>query len=80
MLPESLLALACLIANKGPLDTSTIEAQLSDTEATRIQSIIQSDACLPENMEQLIKETHDKITSGELTEIAEGSEPTRGCG
>ena len=79
MLPETLVALACLIANKGPVETSSVEAQLSKSEMTKVQSIISAGSCLPENMEKLIQETHDKIKDGELRGMSEVPRPTGGC-
>ena len=80
MLPETLIALACMIANKGTVDTSGIEAQLSQDEKAQVDSIIQSGVCLPEKVENLIKETHHQINQGKLGDLTlMGEEPTRGC-
>ena len=54
---QTLLSLACLIANKGEMDTSSIEAQLNDNDKIMIQSVIESESCLPKNLEQLLRKT-----------------------
>ena len=54
---QTLLSLACLIANKGEMDTSGIEAQLNDNDKVMIQSVIESESCLPKNLEQLLRKT-----------------------
>jgi hypothetical protein len=77
---NTLVALACLMANKGPVDTTALEAQLSATDDAQVQAIIQSGACLPENMENLLKQTHDSIQSGELPNFGVDKQPTMGCG
>jgi len=79
MLPETLTALACLIANKGPLDSTSLENQLSNTDKAQAQAIIDSGACLPEKMEKLLQDTHDKIAKGELMDAGGQSKPTGGC-
>jgi hypothetical protein len=79
MLPETLIALACLIASKESVDTSAAERQLSDGETAQLESILQqsdlSARCLPESMEKLIQDTHNRITPETLA----APEPTRGC-
>ena len=72
MLPHTLVALACMIANKDSVNTSSIEAQLSKSEKAEIESIIHSGACLPENMEDLVKNTNEKIKKGQLEELSDG--------
>ncbi len=54
---QTLVGLACLISNKGEIDTSGIEAQLTDIEKVQIESVIESGACLPENLERLLQKT-----------------------
>lgn len=54
---QTLLSLACLISNKGTLDTSNIEAQLTENEKASIQSVIESGSCLPSNLEKLLEKT-----------------------
>ncbi len=56
---QTLVSLACLISNKGAIDTSGIEVQLTDTEKIQIESIIQSGSCLPNNLEKLLQKTKD---------------------
>lgn len=80
MLPETLIALACMIANKGTLDTSSVEAQLSTAEKAQVDTIVQSGACLPDKLEQLLKDTQEQVKQGKIGKFAtEGQEPTRGC-
>ena len=55
MLPETLISLACLIANKGELDTRLLESQLTEVEIVQVQKVIDSNACLPEKLEQMLK-------------------------
>ena len=79
MLPETLVALACLIANKGPVDTATLEAQLSEDERAQVQAVVNSDACLPENMEKLLKNTDNQIKDGQIKPMGAGN-PSFGGG
>ena len=72
---QTLLSLACLIANKGEMDTSSIEAQLNDNDKVMIQSVIESESCLPKNLEQLLKKTKK---SGLNEEIMRHS-PSEAC-
>ena len=58
---QTLVGIACLIANKGPIDTTGIEAQLGQQERIAVESIIQSGTCLPENLEKLLLDTELKI-------------------
>lgn len=76
---QTLVGIACLIANKGPIDTTGIEAQLGQQEKIAIESIIQSGTCLPENLEKLLRETEIKIQNGEIMSPASKSMPTDGC-
>ena len=76
---QTLVGIACLIANKGPIDTTGIEAQLGQQEKIAIESIIQSGTCLPENLEKLLRETEIKIQNGEIKSPASKSMPTDGC-
>jgi len=76
---QTLVGIACLVANKGPIDTANIELQLSQKEKVVVTSIIQSGACLPENLEKLILETQAKIQRGELKHMASSTQPTDGC-
>ena len=63
---QTLLSLACLIANKGEMDTSSIEAQLTDHDKVMIQSVIESESCLPRNLEKLLEKTKKSGQSGEM--------------
>jgi len=72
---QTLLSLACLIANKGEMDTSSIEAQLNDNDKVMIQSVIESESCLPKNLEQLLRKTKK---SGQIKEMMEHS-PSEAC-
>jgi len=62
----TLLSLACAIANGGDMDTSSLTAQLTQTEQIQVQQYIESGACLPERMENLLKETREKVKDGTL--------------
>ena len=81
MLTETLVALACLISHKSPVVRAQLELQMSESDRTQIQPIIDSDACLPENLEKLIKDTHNKIQKGEVEDPSDGGghEPTFGA-
>lgn len=76
---KTLVGLACLISNKGPLDTSSIEAQLTPTEKTKVQAIIDTGICLPESLEMLIRQTKDGIEKGELIQVSSKDQPCVGC-
>lgn len=76
---QTLVGIACLIANKGPVDMTGVEAQLVEQEKVVVESIIQSGACLPENLEKLLLETERKIKSGKMQRMASGTMPTDGC-
>lgn len=81
MLPETLTALACLIANPGSIDTSNLKAQLSEAEVEQAQAVIDSGACLPASIETLLQNTRLRIQNGELRDMdAGGSSPTMGGG
>lgn len=55
MIPApTLLSLACLIASNGQLDTSSSDVQLIN----QIEVLASSDTCLPENIENLLKNTN----------------------
>lgn len=54
---QTLISLACLISNKGPIDTTDIEAQLTENEKIQIESVIESGSCLPQNLEILLEKT-----------------------
>ena len=79
MTPETLIALACMISNKGPIDTTAMEAQLNADEQSQVAAIIQSGACLPDKLEQLLVETKAKFDKGDLPILASGGSPTTMC-
>ena len=72
---HTLISLACLISNKGAIDTSGIEAQLTDNEKIQVQSVIESGSCLPQNLEKLLEKTKD---SG-LREEMQRHSPSEAC-
>ena len=72
---KTLLSLACLISNKGTIDTTGIEAQLSDNDKIMVQSVIDSGSCLPQNLEQLLEETKKSGLHEELMM----SSPSEAC-
>lgn len=76
MTTKTLIGLACLLANKGKLDTSALEAQLTEMEKTQIQKVIEAGVCLPENMERLINRTNERIKKGELIDTSIRTAPT----
>lgn len=76
---QTLVGIACLIANKGTSEASAIEAQLNEQEKIVIESIIQSGLCLPENLEKLIQETALQIENGDMDIMNVRSMPTDGC-
>lgn len=76
---QTLVGIACLIANKGPIDTTGIEAQLGPQERTAIESIIQSGTCLPANLEKLLLDTELKIRNKQIDSTASKTMPTDGC-
>lgn len=76
---QTLIGIACLIANKGPIDSTTVEAQLDANDRAMVEVIIQSGACLPGNLENLLKATSEKIKNGEIKGLVAGSNPTEVC-
>lgn len=74
---KTLVSLACLIANKGTLDTSTMEDQLTEAERSQIPLIIKEGQCLPDKIEILLKETQERIKRGELLDPAMRGQPCR---
>lgn len=79
----ALIAIACMIANKGHVDTSSIESQLSGEEKAQVQNYLGSADCskLPNIVEDRIDDTHQQVRSGTiLHNIDDGSEPCRDCG
>jgi hypothetical protein len=75
---QTLVALACMISNKGAIDTTSLEAQLSSADKAQVQTIIASGACLPENLENLLKETQNKIDNGDVDDNPD-SKPSQEC-
>ena len=77
----TLVSLACTIANPGSVNTSGLEAQINAEDGAKIQAIIDSGACLPQNMEKLLQDTRTRIESGDLkTEISmQHPAPSEGC-
>ena len=61
----TLVSLACAISNRGS-DPSSGEIQLSREQKAFVQEVVQSGACLPENMEYLLRESQRQADSGEL--------------
>ncbi len=77
MIPaQTLLSLACLIANSGPIDTTSLEAQLTKEEYVQVEVVMASGACLPQKMELLLNETKQgvQMTSGPMVHT-----PSTGC-
>jgi len=76
---NTLMALACLISNKGPLDTAAVESQLSPDDKAQIQKYIDAGACLPDSLERHIRDTEEKILRGEIKSFSAASKPTHEC-
>lgn len=77
--PHTLISLACLIANKESVDTSALEAQLTEMEKAQVESVIHSGTCLPENMETLLRVTHERVKKGQVIDLAMEGKPTESC-
>lgn len=76
---NTLMALACLIGNKGRLDTAPVENQLTSDEKAQVQKYIDAGACLPEAMEQRVHETENKILKKQMPNISGEANPTHDC-
>lgn len=76
---QTLVGIACLIANKGPIDTTGVETQLGQQERIAVESIIQSGTCIPENLEKLLLDTELKIRNKQIDSMASKTMPTDGC-
>ena len=76
---NTLMALACLIGNKGTIDTASVENQLTDDEKAQVQKYIDVGACLPESLERRVKETEEKILKGVIGNISGETKPTHDC-
>lgn len=79
MTAKTLIGLACLIANKGPLDTAGLEAQLSEGEKAQIQKIIDFGVCLPDDLEKLIRSTQEGIDRGDFIKTSGKTVGCTGC-
>ena len=62
----TLIGLACAIANNSPAAASDLQAQLGAEDQRRVQFILESDLCLPANMERLLAVTRERIDNGDL--------------
>ncbi len=81
---STLISLACAIADQGNVNTNEILEQLTDAEQAQVQAIVETGTCLPENMENLIKQT--MVGNIELKNMGSGEnisvmshEPCDGC-
>ena len=74
----TLVSIACAIANGGAIDTSTLTAQLNEGDQFKVEQIAVSGACLPENMEKLLRDTVQGLANGE-TARPSAPMPTDGC-
>lgn len=72
---QTLISLACLISNKGPIDTTDIEAQLTENEKVQIESVIESGSCLPHKLEMLLEKTKNSDLKKEIQRHA----PSEAC-
>jgi hypothetical protein len=77
MLPaNTLLGLACLIANKGPMNVSAIESKMNASEVAQVREVAASKEGLPGNMEALIQKT-GRLDSSE--QIIAAGPPSDAC-
>ena len=74
---QTLISLACLISNKGAIDTSNLEIQLTDHEKMQIESVIESGTCLPENLEKLLKTSKELELKDKIQRSSPA--PSEGC-
>lgn len=75
---STLVGLACLIANNP--ETRSLENRLTGSERATLEIVVvQREACLPQNMENLIRETQEKINAGTMIDAASREMPTNGC-
>jgi len=72
---STLVSLACLIANKGPFDTSSLEMQMTTKEQVKVTEIIDSGACLPEKLEMLLQKSKNSPSPGNKSVDS----PSEGC-
>jgi hypothetical protein len=56
---HTLVSLACLIANNGAIDSGALDAQLTVKQKQQVVEVINSGACLPENLEKLLRKTKE---------------------
>lgn len=71
----TLLSLACIISNQSPIDTTNVEAKLSMEDKIQVQQYIDSEICLPQNLESLLAETREKMNRGDATLRSIGNNP-----
>lgn len=76
---ESLMALAILISHSGALDTTAVQAQLTQQEQTQVQAYVVAEEKLPGSLENLLQQTQLKIQAGELQDAASHGSPTEMC-
>ncbi len=76
---KTLISLACILSNKGDLNTNSLEAQLTSEERTKLSKVIEAGACLPPDVDILIEKTKIRIQSGEINNPQGSTNPTREC-
>ena len=76
---KTLVGLACLLSQAGPGDNAALKKSLTEMEKTHLEALMSKEPCLPESFESLLKETEDKIKSGEIPFSEQLSSPTRDC-
>ena len=54
---HTLISLACLIANNGAIESGALDSQLSVKQKQQVVQVVESGACLPENLEKLLDQT-----------------------
>ncbi len=72
---STLISLACLLANNGSMDTTSLEAQMTESDQRQVVQIIDSGLCLPESLEHVLIQSKHKLGDGNI--IAHS--PSDGC-
>lgn len=74
MLPETLVGLALLINSGETVDQNTIN-QMNSAEVQIVQDLANSDNCIPENIESLLKQTEQKLKEANVDAQARAMMP-----
>lgn len=76
---KTIVGLACLLSQGVPMEKLDAEKSFSEAEKELVVAMAADGACLPETFEAHVKQTEEKILSGEL-KFSASSQPTRECG